>query len=68
VDWQWRLILRDCTGCGICADVCPHGAIAMPRETAYPRPVDGRCVGCMDCVQQCPFDALEVYQAAAPAT
>jgi ferredoxin len=65
LDWQWRLILRDCTGCGICADVCPHGAIAMPREIAYPEPVEGRCVGCMDCVQQCPFDAVEVCQAAA---
>jgi ferredoxin len=67
VDWQWRLILRDCTGCGICADVCPYGAIAMPRETAYPEPVDGRCVGCMECVEQCPFEAVEVCQAAAPA-
>ena len=62
VDWYWRLIQGNCTGCGICANVCPHGAIVMPREMAYPQPVDGRCVGCMDCVQQCPFEAVEVGQ------
>ena len=65
MDWQWRLIPGNCTGCGICADVCPHAAIAMPREAAYPAPVEGRCVGCMDCLPQCPFDAIEVCQAAA---
>jgi len=62
--WRWTLIRRECTGCGICADVCPHDAIAMPREDAYPGPVVGQCVGCMICVQQCPFDAVEVGPAA----
>ncbi len=63
MDWSWTLIRRECTGCGICADVCPHDAIEMPREEAYPRPVAGQCVGCMICVQQCPFDAVEVSPA-----
>jgi ferredoxin len=58
--WQWILRQNDCTGCGICYDVCPHGAIAMPRDRAYPRDVPRACTGCMDCVEECPFDAIEV--------
>ena len=65
MDWQWQLIRRECTGCGICADVCPHDAIAMARAMAYPEPVPLRCTGCMDCVRQCPFDAIEVRPAPA---
>jgi ferredoxin len=61
----WRLIPCNCTGCGICADVCPYDAIAMGRNMAYPEPVPGKCVACLICVQQCPFDAIEVLQAAA---
>jgi ferredoxin len=60
--WQWNLIQAQCTGCGICADVCAYTAIAMTREMAYPQAVPGKCVGCLDCVQQCPFDAVEVHE------
>ena len=62
MDWDWKLIKGECTGCGICADVCPHDAITMPRETAYPEPVPSQCIGCMICVEQCPFDAIEVKE------
>jgi len=64
--WQWRLIQRECTGCGICGDVCDYGAIAMDRLTAYPEGVPGACVGCMVCVQECPFAAIEVLPPEAP--
>jgi Pyruvate/2-oxoacid:ferredoxin oxidoreductase delta subunit len=60
--WEWRLIQENCTGCGICADVCPHDAIRMPREVAYPLPVPAACVGCMICIDECPFAALEVRE------
>ena len=63
--WQWTLIQGECTGCGICTDVCPHAAIRMPREEAYPAPVPGNCVGCMECVRECPFHAIEVCETAA---
>lgn len=62
MEWEWNLVVRECTGCGICADVCAHGAIAMTREMAHPEPVPLACVGCMICVQQCPFDAVEVHE------
>ena len=62
MNWHWQLITENCTGCGICFDVCPEEAIDMPRESAYPRTVEGKCVGCLECVQECPFDAIEVKQ------
>lgn len=61
--WTWTLVERDCPGCGICADVCPHDAIAMTREMAYPAAVPGACTGCMECVSECPFNAIEVRAA-----
>jgi ferredoxin len=64
MNWQWTLIARDCTGCGICADVCNYAAIAMPPSMAYPQPVPGKCVGCLDCVRECPFGAVEVRETA----
>ena len=62
MDWQWKLIVGQCTGCGVCADVCPHAAIAMTREMAYPEAVPQACTGCMICIAQCPFDAIEVSE------
>jgi Pyruvate/2-oxoacid:ferredoxin oxidoreductase delta subunit len=62
MEWQWKLISEQCTGCGICADLCPHEAIAMTVEMACPEPVLSKCVGCMICVGECPFDAIEVRE------
>ena len=62
MNWEWLLTRAECTGCGVCADVCPHEAIRMTREMAYPEAVPLACVGCMDCVEQCPFDAIEVSE------
>ncbi len=61
--WEWKLMVENCTGCGICRDVCPEEAIDMPRETAYPASVEGECIGCNECVEECPFDAIEVNEA-----
>lgn len=62
MDWTWVLSEGECTGCGICADLCPYDAIAMPPEQAYPSRVEGACTGCMVCVEECPFDAIVVWQ------
>lgn len=63
MEYAWVLVQQECTGCGICADVCDFSAIRMGREMAYPKEVAGACTGCMECVQQCPFDALDVKTA-----
>ena len=60
MNYLWRLIGQNCTGCGICRDVCSEHAIKMSRAMAYPEPIPGKCTGCLDCVTQCPFEAIEV--------
>ena len=61
--WQWKLMLEECIGCGICADVCQDAAIRMTREMAYPEAIPSKCVGCLICAQQCPVNAIEVWEA-----
>jgi len=61
--WKWKLIVEECTGCGICRDVCDSGAIEMSRWMAYPEPIEGECIGCLLCIDECPFDAVEVKEA-----
>jgi Pyruvate/2-oxoacid:ferredoxin oxidoreductase delta subunit len=45
MDCDWQLQIQDCTGCGICFDVCDFDAIEMTRDMAYPEAVSGACTG-----------------------
>lgn len=46
-----------CTGCGMCEQVCPVGALRV----TYVAHVDKeRCTGCGICVQNCPQGALSL--------
>ena len=50
-----------CTGCGLCADACHEGAIAMVDGKA--RLVrDDYCDGLGDCLPACPADAISIIE------
>lgn len=48
---------KSCTGCGVCAKICPAGAI----DAAAPRKTDTqKCIRCFACVKQCPARARKL--------
>lgn len=47
-----------CTGCELCVDVCPHGALALDdRQAVVARP--DRCDYAGYCERICPAQAIE---------
>lgn len=48
-----------CTGCGMCATVCPHGVFAINEKKANIIARDA-CMECGACAQNCPFQAITV--------
>jgi ferredoxin len=49
-----KLDAAKCTGCGICAAVCPMGSI----KPELPGIVEGICIKCCGCEKKCPEGAL----------
>ena len=48
-----------CTGCGICATVCPHGVFEVSAGTAVITDRD-LCMECGACARNCAAGAIEV--------
>ncbi len=49
-----------CTGCGMCAQVCPHGVFAVTQGKARILDRDA-CMECGACAMNCPADAIAVH-------
>jgi ferredoxin len=48
---------KECSGCGICADECPAGAIRVDDIALVDAAL---CTGCGACVDACPSGALSM--------
>jgi NAD-dependent dihydropyrimidine dehydrogenase PreA subunit len=48
-----------CTGCGMCAVVCPHAVFVMEGKKARLADRD-LCMECGACLRNCPFGAIAV--------
>jgi heterodisulfide reductase subunit A len=55
-----RLIEENCTGCGLCARVCPYNAIIVDKERKRAEFVEAACGGCGTCAAECPFNAIRM--------
>ena len=55
-----------CTGCGICLDACPQGAISLEGFTARIDPE--LCTDCARCVDVCVTEAISAPQTPAEST
>jgi ferredoxin len=53
------LDLEACTGCGMCATVCPHGVLRVEERKARIEDRD-LCMECGACARNCPTQALSV--------
>ncbi len=54
-----KLDAAACTGCGMCAVVCPHGIFSIEARKAVVRDRD-LCMECGACRMNCPAGALSV--------
>lgn len=55
----WQHLIRvgeDCTGCGICTEVCPSGSLRMENGRAVH--IAGNCQACLACVHNCPAKVM----------
>ena len=48
-----------CTGCGVCIEICPVEAISIVDNTAH---VNEECMSCGACVQECPREAIHLEE------
>lgn len=47
----------ECTGCGLCVDVCPNEVLDLVDDIAAIVNADA-CTGCSDCAEECPVEAI----------
>jgi len=47
----------ECTGCGLCVDVCEQEVLDLVDDVCSIVSLD-KCVGCGDCSEECPVEAI----------
>lgn len=53
-------VFRDnCTGCGRCIEVCPHGVLEIDEKKVFITDAD-LCMECGACMTNCSFNAVRV--------
>jgi polyferredoxin len=55
--WLRPRAKETCTRCGLCAPVCPTGAIGVSKEAGF-RVDASECIMCLDCQVKCPQKAI----------
>jgi heterodisulfide reductase subunit A len=57
-----EVVPDECTSCGICAKVCPFGAITVDTRAKTPASVTAAaCAGCGTCAAECPSNAILMH-------
>ncbi len=51
--------VKKCTGCGMCAIVCPHRIYIIEDKKAVVTAKE-KCIECGACAKNCAFDAIHV--------
>ncbi|MGQ9485991.1 MAG: CoB--CoM heterodisulfide reductase iron-sulfur subunit A family protein, partial [Desulfosoma sp.] len=52
-----RIDAARCTGCGVCLEICPFGAIQRDEVARTARVLEALCKGCGACAAACPAEA-----------
>ncbi|MCJ7745457.1 MAG: 4Fe-4S binding protein [Actinobacteria bacterium] len=47
----------ECTGCGLCVDVCEQEVLDLSDDIAIISNMDA-CIGCGDCMEECPVEGI----------
>jgi len=57
-----EVVPGECTSCGICARVCPFGAITVDTRAKTPASITvAACSGCGTCAAECPSNAILMH-------
>jgi heterodisulfide reductase subunit A len=54
------MISDKCTGCTLCARVCPYNAINVDKKNKKAEVIEAACAGCGTCGAECRFEAIEM--------